>query len=70
MDPNLKVPLSTITNTFNRYAKRATTNTEKHYLFEITEAVGTAIGQQHSGVTVEDFILACGVNPEWGKVAA
>ena len=70
MDPNLKVSLSTITQPMTHYAKRATTNTEKKYLFEIVEALGTAIGKQQPGFDADEFILACGVNPEWGKVAA
>jgi hypothetical protein len=74
LDVNLKVPLSTITNTFNRYAKRATTAPEKKYLLELTEAVGTAISTsispEHKGFDTEEFARACGVSADWAKVAA
>jgi hypothetical protein len=70
MDPNVKIPLSILTNTLKRSASRATSQMEKKYLFELTEALGTTIAHEEHGVTVQDFIIACGVNPEWGKVAA
>jgi hypothetical protein len=70
MDPNLKVPLNSITNGFTRCAKRATNPNEKKYLYDVTEAVGTAILQHTPGLTVEEFLRGCGVDPEWGKIAA
>jgi hypothetical protein len=58
MDVTLKVPVSAITTTLSRYAKRATTNTEKTNLYEIVEALGTAIntGQHPPGFTPEEFV--------------
>lgn len=70
IDLNQKVPISTLTTTFTRYAKRATTNVEKKYLYELVEAVGTAILADHPGFTQKDFMEACGVSQEWGKIAA
>jgi hypothetical protein len=73
MDPNLQLPLSVLTNTLSRYGKRATTNTEKNSLYQIVEALGTAIGTQHPsppGFSTDEFFKACAVSPDWAKVAA
>jgi hypothetical protein len=68
-DVNLKVPLSTVTTTLSRYAKRATTATEKKYLYEIAEALGTAIPNGSPGFH-EEFLKECGISPSWANVAA
>jgi hypothetical protein len=70
MDQNLQIPMSTITNTVNRSAKRATTRAEKAYLFEIVEALGTAIGAEHPQVKPSEFMTTCGVSPDWKTVVA
>ena len=70
IDKTLKVPLSVITTVFTHYAKRANTAPERKYLFEIVEALGTNISTENSGLTLEEFVTACGVSREWGKVAA
>ena len=69
MDPNLNVnvPVTTITTTLNRFAKRATTTTEKAYLFEIVQGMGDAISTQHPGLKREQFIEACGVSQNWAQ---
>ena len=69
MDTHLMVPITTITTTLNRFAKRATTNTEKAYLLELVEGVGDAIATQNPAVKREDFIQACGVSPSWRQQA-
>ena len=70
MDQDLKVPVSTLTQTFANLAKRTSTRAEKHYLFGITEGVATAIANQKPGFDTDEFIRECGVNPEWATIAA
>jgi hypothetical protein len=69
MDLDRNIPVSTLTHTFSRYSKRATTSAEKNYLYQIVEAVGTAIPGSPPGFH-EEFMKACGVSPEWGTLAA
>jgi hypothetical protein len=70
MDVNLKVPLSAITTPINRLAKRATTHTEKTYLYEIVEALGAAINTgPQQGFNKEEFVTACGVSSDWAAAA-
>jgi hypothetical protein len=72
MDPNLNVnvPVTTITTTLNRFAKRATTAAEKAYLLELVQGIGDAIATQHPGLKREEFIQASGVSPNWAQQAA
>ena len=79
LPPNLTVRLGTLTHTFQNYAKRANTRQEKHYLFGIVESVGTAIAQEirgagsgpnAGGFSIEEWMQECGVQPEWGQLAA
>ena len=67
MDPNLNVniPVTTITTTLNRFAKRATTSQEKAYLLELVQGIGDAVVTQHPGMKREQFIEASGVSQNW-----
>jgi hypothetical protein len=74
----LHIPLPTITHVFQNYAKRSQTKQEKHYLFALAESVGTAIaqqtrggpGQQDGGFSIEAWLTECGIDPQWGQLAA
>jgi hypothetical protein len=65
---DINVPLSAITGYFKSHANRAVTNTQKKYLWEIVEGLGPAIVNHTNGVTSQEFIVACGVNPEWANL--
>jgi hypothetical protein len=67
---NQTVPVATITNTLKGYAKRETTADDKSHLYEIVEALGNAIATGIPGFNVQEFVLACGVNPSWATQAA
>jgi hypothetical protein len=70
MDTKLHVPILTVTNTLNRMAKRAGSNTEKAYLFEIVDGLAEAVAIQHPDLKRDEFIQACGVSPTWATQAA
>jgi hypothetical protein len=65
---NTSVPLQTITDYFKSHANRAVTNTQKKYLYEIVEGMAPGISGHANGVTTQEFITACGVNPEWANL--
>jgi hypothetical protein len=74
LDVNQPVKLSVITTTLSRFAKRALSNTEKNYLYEIVQALGTGAntGPHQGGVgglTMADFEKECGIDPTWAKAA-
>lgn len=76
---NLTVRLGTLTHVFQGYAKRANTRQEKHYIFAVVESAGTAIAQEIRGAgsgraaddfSIEEWMQECGVDPQWGQLAA
>ena len=70
MDTHLNVPISTITTTLNRLAKRAGSPQEKAHLYEIVQGIGDAIAAGNPGLKVDEFVQACGVSPTWAQQAA
>jgi hypothetical protein len=75
---NLTVRLATLTHVFQGYAKRSQTKQDRHYIFALVESVGTAIAQEIHGVpgrgadvfSIEEWMTECGVDPQWGQLAA
>jgi len=64
------VPVTVITNTLKGIAKRETSAGDKSHLYEIVEGLGNAIATLQPGFNVQEFVLACGVNPSWATQAA
>lgn len=66
----LNVPIATVTHIFSRFSKRAVTATEKNYLYQLVEALGTNIkATQPTGFDMDEFAKECGIDPVWAKAA-
>lgn len=72
----LNVPIAVLTNGFRYQAQRAHTVQDKKYLFAIVEGLGAQISQQLKGggqagsFNMETWLTDCGVDPQWGQIAA
>jgi|GEM_PF-4427575 len=70
MNENTKVPITVITRGFQRLTGQAKTDESKGCLYLTANALAHTINSQDNTVGVEEFLLACGVQPNWKQLAA